>query len=134
MSISLATFERLRPWLYHLTARENRTPIEKTRRLLPACALLADPPELLELRRPERVRTARGLVCDQVPLFENKMKLEAGYTFQAFVKLLNQHVFFWPGTDAGPEKAGMNHFERYRSTEPVILRVRSGRVLQQYAD
>jgi hypothetical protein len=39
-------------------------------------------------------------------------------------------VFFWPGWSRGPVSSGMNHFERYRSERPVVLRVATGELFE----
>ena len=50
---------------------------------------------------------------DQDPLREGNCALPEGFEFEDLIGLLNEHVFFWPGTAEGPIAAGRNHFGRY---------------------
>ena len=43
--------------------------------------------------------------------------------FVDFVSHLDDHVFFWPGSQDGPVPSGRRHFERYVKEKPIILRV-----------
>jgi hypothetical protein len=62
-------------------------------------------------------------IRDQDPLQPSNMKLDAGWDIERFVEYLNGHVFFWPGTSSGPVVSGRNHFSRYGSEKPVVLRL-----------
>jgi len=129
MAFALAQFLRYRPHLYHLTAVENLKSIVSTQKLRCANALLEEAGLLRQavLRREEhlRVRTNEGtmLIRDQKPLVSGAIEFEEGWNLMRFVEYVNQHVFFWPGTAVGPINPGLNHFERYRTECPVILRI-----------
>jgi hypothetical protein len=65
-------------------------------------------------------------VRDQDPLREGNCGLPAGFEFEDLIGLLNEHVFFWPGTAEGPIPAGRNHFGRYAEEVGAhVLRVRT---------
>jgi hypothetical protein len=57
------------------------------------------------------------------------MALAPGFDFDDLVELLNAHVFFWPGSEQGPVRSGLNHCERYRESRPAILRIRTESLL-----
>lgn len=129
MSIDLAAFSSLRPYLYHLTAAENLQRIKRTRSLESA-AVLADQahnPDLVGTRRRAHVVVHIDgeaiIIRDQAPLHEGNMELESGWTFEQFVRHLNQRVFFWPGNEAGPISYGRRHFSRYAPENTVIIRI-----------
>lgn len=125
-----ADFTRLRPFAYHLTARANLPAIQSTARLDPAAALFrqANRPDLLRTRRPDMTPIAVGgrqvLIRDQAPLHPGNCLLQGGYSFEDLVELLNQFVYFWPGTAEGPNDYGKRHFARYaKSEDAVVLRI-----------
>ena len=123
-------YQRLRPYLYHLTARSNLEAILESRALLPAKDLLE------QARRDDVIRARRRghltiecdkrpiLIRDQDPLHPGNVKLAVGWTFDDLIEELNRRVFFWAGTAAKPIAAGQRHFSRYASEGPVVLRVR----------
>ena len=83
---------------------------------------------LLRARRPKHVELplgdgARVYLRDQAPLHEKNIEFTDGWAFPDLVEYLNRRVYFWPGTDRGPIEYGRRHFERYRSEQPVIIRV-----------
>lgn len=127
MPLDLARFMKVRPWLYHLTARSNLKLIVASRQLRPAAELLEEAGESHAKR--QRRRESRMVVCggehvhvrDQAPLHEGNLKLSGNWSFGDFVDHLNQHVFLWPGTDAGPIDYGQRHFERYAQEDNVVL-------------
>lgn len=122
---------RYRPWLYHLTSRENLAAITAERRLGSAARLLEAAGRIRDIRerrldhRIIETRDERRLLRDQRPLHEGNIEFEAGWDFGDVVALLNRHVFFWPGTEAGPSEYGVRHFKRYRSEGPILLRMRT---------
>lgn len=63
-------------------------------------------------------------IRDQAPLQEGHIRFEGGWQMADLLKTLNDLVFFWPGTAAGPNDYGKRHFERYKAEGPAILRVR----------
>jgi hypothetical protein len=133
-AMDMERFCRLRPWLYHLTARENVGRIVRMGRLIPAaetieCGLRSD---LRHERRGEPVRVAVSgevvHVRDQRPLYERNVSLEGGWSFGDLVAALNERVYFWPGGEAGPIGYGRRHFGRYSSDDCVVLRARTAAV------
>ncbi len=128
MPFSLAEYERKRPYLYHHTARQN---LQRLRHLLrlDCAAILLDAgglSHLLKVKRrgPTEVQVGRYRVQirDQDPLYEGNMSLQGGWSFADLIHHLNQHVFFWSGTETGPVTYGQRHFGRYRDETPVFLR------------
>ena len=66
---------------------------------------------------------------DQKPLYPGKMRLQGGWTFADLIRQLNDRIFFWPGGDDGPISSGVRHYQRYKGTAIVIMRVRTQHVL-----
>ena len=116
--------------LYHLTARQNVKRIQAFRRL-ESIALLSravDQETNLRTRRSESTPLSVGscqvFIRDQAPLHTDNIEFEGGWNLEDLVADLNHRVFFWSGWERGPIQHGVNHFERYKSESPVILRVR----------
>ena len=128
MPFTLPQLLRCRPYLLHLTAASNLSSIIRTRELRCANAFLSGAG--LETRSSERrlehltIQASEGvaLLRDQKPLIEGAIAFEEGWDLARFVQYVNQHVFFWPCRKSGPMDPGMNHFERYHSERPVLLR------------
>ncbi len=120
---------RLRPYIFHLTARINLSRIRRLRKLESATQLAkqAGRTEVLSERRRLHERLIIDgepvTLRDQAPLHKGNMKLEASWTFDEFLRYLNGRVFFWPGTSSGPVISGRRHFARYNAESPVILRL-----------
>lgn len=129
MTLDVHRFVQFRPYLYHLTARENLSAIEQLRELRCTNLLLeaSGLEHLASTRRREHLQiTIMGsavIIRDQAPLKEGAIEFEDGWSVPRLVKHLNEQVFFWPGTAAGPIGAGANHFDRYSSERPVIIRI-----------
>jgi hypothetical protein len=129
MGFAQHEFVRLRPYLFHLTARTNLVRLGRTRRIHPASLIFAETgrDDLQRLRRKTLLAlTLEGeeiVVRDQVPLHPGNISLSDGWTFESFVEDLNRRVFFWPGTTAGPIPYGVRHFDRYKDESPAILRI-----------
>lgn len=127
--MDLNQFARVRPFLFHLTSRNNIRRIKTASSLDPAATLLshAGRADLLNARRRghRQIQLDGELVVlrDQDPLHERAIAFEPGWDLRRFVGHVNQHVFFWPGTLDGPIPAGRNHFERYASDQPLVLRI-----------
>jgi hypothetical protein len=129
MELDLHAFARLRPYLYHVTALENLTSVRRTRRLEPAAAIMrrAGRGDLVRWRRPFPVT----LLCDgetivlkdQALLIEEQVSLFRDWSFADFVEYMNDHVFFWPGTDRGPVKSGVELPYHESGTASVTLRI-----------
>jgi hypothetical protein len=127
--MDIANFTGLRPRLYHLTARANLPRIQRTARLDTAATILAAAAryDLLRTRRPESkvvaIDVERIHLRDQGPLYEGNCNLPGAFTFADLVEMLNNFVYFWPGTDAGPIVYGLRHFARYAPREDVVVLV-----------
>jgi hypothetical protein len=128
MPFALPQLLRYRPYLYHLTASKNLQSIASTLRLRCASALLAEAglTKQSAVKREEHMSVSTNigivLIRDQSPLIEGAIEFEDNWDLKRFVEHVNQHVFFWPGNSIGPINPGLNHFERYRSESPAILR------------
>jgi len=74
MAFTLDQYSALRPFLYHVTARENLVPLRRNRRVDTASALLrgAGREDLLRTRRPGPITVTMGgdsiVLKDQRPL------------------------------------------------------------------
>ncbi len=140
MPFEIETFPNVRPYLYHLTSRENLPAIRKGMNLRSAVSIASagGVGGTLESRRKTSVQiTVDGSVLnirDQGPLYEGNMLLAPGWTFGDVLRDLNRRVFFWPGTAVGPISYGARHFERYAAESPVVLRVRTQDVFSLNAD
>ena len=136
MTTMLGRFVERRPFLFHLTARGNLDAIRSFGCLRPAAITLqrAGRNEWLERRRSEHllVDLEGQPVCirDQRPLFRGNIELTGHITFEQFVALLNSKVFFWPGTNSGPNDYGRRHFLRYREEECAILKTPTRELLE----
>ena len=131
MAFSFERFAAVRPYLYHLTATTNIRRLRSDRFLESAERLLNRGGQL---DRPNQPRGGHQTIeidgeaisiRDQAPLYEGNIEFEAGWTFPQFIALLNQRVFFWPGTAAGPIDYGLRHYDRYKAERPAVIRVRT---------
>jgi hypothetical protein len=129
MAIDIERFVAARPYLFHLTDRENLYNIQQNRTLQSATEWLGRgrQRELIRVRRKfSHTIDFSGIyvvLCDQSKLSEASIMLEEGFTFADLVELLNRQVFFWPGESNGPVPSGRRHFERYNACQPSVLRV-----------
>ena len=127
--MELDKYSASRPYLYHLTHRDNMSHIRELGRLFPAAILLQGSGNNDLMRTPRRgpkPLTFRGReikLRDQDKLHRGPTGLQRGFSFADLVAAINGRVFFWPGTVAGPVPSGIRHFERYEGERPVILRV-----------
>ena len=125
-----------RPYAFHLTARSNLAQLRGSRTLHPAFKLFqfAGRSDLARSRRRTSVVLNGGprsvQVRGQGPLHKGSIAFEDGWELDDLVGHVNQHVFFWPGTDSGPIREGQNHFHRYRHEQPVFLRIPTIDLLQ----
>ena len=137
--MDIARFIKNRPFLYHLTARENLAAIIATQELLSAAAIFAKAGnnDLCRNKRHFSVPLMIGsdIICvrDQAPLYAGNCKLQPGWSFEDLVELLNSHVFFWPGTASGPIDYGQRHFLRYVHEKPIVIRVGTDAVFTENA-
>ena len=124
-------FIRKRPYLYHLTSRDNIERIKESFLLKSSSTLISssglsdeDKEELKQSRRPEgRIISCNGNevhIRDQKPLIEKSLRkcLTEGMTQEEYIKLLNSKVFFWP-TKSRLKK----HYGRYKNDNISIIRV-----------
>ncbi len=127
MALDLEKFAQTRSHLYHLTARSNLSQILAAGCLRPAADLLTSAGEaglLRTRRRQSQIVTVNGRsvhIRDQAPLHAGNLALPNGCLFEDFLMHLNEHVFFWPGTQHGPIGYGRRHFERYANEDNVVL-------------
>jgi hypothetical protein len=128
MPFTHTEYSRLRPFVYHLTARENLAHIRDQRRLDSSAALLAKAERTGEVRRkrhvmtPAHIGSATVLLRDQRPLHERNIAYAPGWRFEDVLEDLNWRVFFWPGGAGGPIPHGRRYIERYLGQGPIILR------------
>ena len=129
MAFELDAFCRLRPRLYHLTARMNLERILRDRVLHSAERILhsAGAGHLSTDRRGESVVVgvdgARVHVRDQMPLHEGNLAFEDSWGFADLIAHLNRHVFFWPGKQDWAVGSARNYFKRYSNDDCVVLSV-----------
>ena len=129
MPLDVNHFIRLRPYLFHLTARNNIVYIRQDMLLKPSHTLFNEAGEATNNGRVRRgprwitIGSRTVHIRDQDPLHAGRIAFSAGWTLQDLLKHLDNHVFFWPGCSHGPVSSGKNHFERYRNEHPVVLRV-----------
>ena len=129
MPFTLERYSEVRPFLYHLTARENLAHIRSTGQLQSAAVLLGRVPanmETLRTRRNEKmpvyIDAETASLRDQTPLHENNIQFLDKWELEDVVESLNSRVFFWSGWRRTPIPSGERHFNRYRQEHPVILR------------
>ena len=129
MAFTLDQYASLRPFLYHVTARQNLARLRGTRRLESASAILraAGREDLLRTRRPDPITITVGgddfVLKDQRPLVAANLALNAGWQLDDFVEYLNDHVYFWPGDAIGMVGPGGRLLAHYAPESPLVLRV-----------
>lgn len=136
MALDPAAFTRTRPYAYHLTSKANLRLILASRRIDCAATLIlkGGRKELLRRRRSkhEAVHVDGRAVSlrDQAPLHEGNLALSGVWSFADLVEALNKRVFFWPGTESGPNDYGHRHFGRYVVEKPALIRVKTCELLE----
>jgi hypothetical protein len=131
MPFGLEQFCNIRPWLFHLTSRENVARIKRTRVLQCSTALAALATNVPDIRhkRPRHTRILIDgdsvLLRDQSPLHSGNIRFLGGWDFDDIVADLNGRVFWWPGSIDGPIAYGIRHYERYLPENPLLIRVAS---------
>jgi hypothetical protein len=139
MGINIQEFVRLRPFVYHISARENVSFLRASGTLWTTLNLLeaAGRPELANDRRVDYValQLPLGLVVlkDQKPLIEANTALPDDWCFADFVRYLNSMTYFWPGSAAGPIGRGRRLLQHYELDGPLVLRVPTSDLLQANA-
>jgi hypothetical protein len=126
--MTIEKFARSRPYLYHLTHRDNIGSILEARRIESASGLTErvqhpDRENFLQQRRVENVIVGNNeqsfVIRDQAQIREAALRraLVDGCTVEQFINLLNSKVFFW-STLADVAK----HFSTYTAEGPRVLR------------
>lgn len=140
MSFTIPQFAKARPYLFHLTHRNNVENIRRSRVLQSAASLMrqAGDGSYLGRKRAKAVTVQISGVAisirDQRPLHAGNIRLQSDWSFEDVVRSLNERVFFWPGKDAGPISYGERHFERYADERPTIIRVSTADLFNVNAD
>lgn len=122
---------QLRPYLYHLTNRDNVEMIRNAKLLYSAASLMhqADDVAFLRRKRKEAISIRIGgrtfNIRDQQPLHAGNIQFQNGWSFEDVIQALNERVFFWPGHEEGPNDYGERHFRRYVSERPTIVRIKT---------
>lgn len=131
MSFQLTDFCRIRPYLYHLTSKRNLQGILDSGAIKCASHLftLANKEELISVKRtriiPIEVNGRVVDIRDQKPLYEGKASINDGWNFSDLIRALNERVFFWPGWGDKPIDYGVRHFELYKGSGTIVIRVRT---------
>ncbi len=122
---------RVRPFAFHFTAQENVGRIRETRRLECSRLLIEkasgryDREGPRPQHRPINVAGQAVLLRDQAALHPANMECHSGFSLADLCEYLDSHVFFWPGTEAGPISHGWSFAERYVGEALAVLRVRT---------
>jgi hypothetical protein len=128
MAFTEEQYARIRPFLYHLTARSNFERLAQSRLLQSAASLLneAGRLDLTSFHRKSamtvNIDRDRVIIRDQLPLHIGNIEFVEGWTFHQLVGHLNRHVFFWSGWEAKAIEHCIRHFEHYAGERPVIFR------------
>jgi hypothetical protein len=113
--------------LYHSTAPENLTSIKQTFTLYSAAALAPDRTCIVRAANLP-VRFGRHLVSirDQCALRKHQVRLVGGWLWEDLISEINRRVFFWPGSQNGPNQYGRNFTEAYRKRGHHTITIRVG--------
>jgi hypothetical protein len=129
VGFAIEEFIRLRPYVYHLTARANRARISRTKTLTPAASLLraSGNHRIVATRRPDSLKIKLNgdivHVRDQHPLHAGNISFLGKWTFDRLVAEINERVFFWPGSANWVVSYALRHYARYEAEKPLVLRV-----------
>jgi hypothetical protein len=140
MSFENAQFMKARPFLFHLTYRNNLDEIRRSRTLFCAASLMQTAGDTSYLRRKRsssiqlQIKTTTIHLRDQQPLHAGNIRLKGGWSYDDLIQSLNERVFFWPGTTNGPISYGVRHFRRYADESPVLLRVATKELFEKNSD
>jgi len=123
MVLDIQAFTKLRPYLFHATARSNLACIRDERALLSPSLLSGDTATqrdkpLMVWRGPFRI-TLR----DQLPLQRGHVQLCGGWTRSDLIEALNARVFFWPGNADEPIAHGTRLMSAYATQDEAVLRI-----------
>jgi hypothetical protein len=141
MAFTTGQFAALRPYLYHLTSRENAQRLATSAQMLSANELMRRAGVSPEAANAALVRFeldgATVSVMDQRPLREANIAFQGGWDMLRLRAELRARIYFWPGNAEGPIPMGRNHFQRYADEpdlSPVIVRVRLAELLAHNPD
>lgn len=126
--MDLNKFIEQRPFLYHLTSKDNAPNILKQRKLFSANQLItaSEVDEIQKVKREKRsehfsviVNGTEILLRDQRPISEKALSkcLTGNWGIGDFLYHLNDRVFMWP-----TEERLFRHFNRYAHEVPIIFR------------
>ena len=136
MGFELQDFIKLRPYVYHLTSRDNLHRLELTGRMDSAAELLrmAEETDLLQKRRvkhePLRIDDETVWLREQLPLDEGSITFEEGWNMPRLVEHINRRVYFWPGRAEGFSDYGLRHLGRHLEEGPTLLRIPLGKLVE----
>lgn len=137
MPFDLESFAQLRPFVYHLTSADNLGSIRSMHCLKCAAEFIKNSDEdasLQERRQRSRsVQTSKTCVRlqSQSPLYAGNIAFEDSWNLAKLLESLNGLVFFWPGTETGPSRSGMNHFASSSwGKRPVALRIPAAQLFE----
>jgi len=133
--MEIEKFIALRPYLYHLTCKENAEKIIAGHRLYSANELirLSGKKENHAISRKRRTKSTPILIGgetfflrDQLPISEVNLAkcLTDNWTISDFLNHLNDRVFMWPTV-----LRLTSHFKTYESEKPVIFRFSTADIL-----
>jgi hypothetical protein len=124
MPLSLEAFARLRPSLFHYTARANLNGIRAERALFSVRALGLGSAAARRVQNQELELNGRSVIVrDQLALQRGHVELVGGWTWQTLLDELDSRVFFWPGAGDLPIRHGQRLARHYRGADEVVLRV-----------
>ncbi len=135
IGFTLDSYERSRPFLYHLTAPDNVGRLRSLGRLQSTASIRKGSPDRSPRggRRASSLRLPVGdgevLIRDQAPLHAANIKFTGDWTMERLLEDLDRRVFFWPGNERGPIDYGKRHFARYEPEGTRVLRVRFASLL-----
>jgi len=135
LAFTISDFAKTRPFLFHLTDRDNVGEIRRSRHLQCASRLMqqAGDGQYRRRKRMHHITVQIGAttvkIRDQQPLHGGNITFEGKWSFEDVIESLNSRVFFWPGRDEGPISYGERHFERYAGEQPAILRVSTAEIV-----
>jgi len=124
--LDLQAYLKLRPMLYHGTARSN-LPCIQHERVLYSAAILA-PHHCHGVRSREQV-VKRGDhdagLRDQQKLQQGHVEYRGGWGPRELLSAINGRVFFWPGDQDDPNRYGRKFADAYRGRgqTPMMLRI-----------
>jgi hypothetical protein len=129
-------FIQLRPYLYHLTDKNNLCLILKKRKLLSTKSLIElsgnDTYNVFNLERREghaqiKINNTIVSIRDQKPISETNLSkcLTNGWTCSDFYDYLNSRVFMWPTI-----KRLESHYNTYSDENPIILRFSTSEIIE----